>query len=32
MTRQIPKVHDLAPLLRFKKPVLSPGNAGSPRA
>ncbi len=24
MTRQIPKVHDLAPLLRFKKPVLSP--------
>ncbi|MDX6371524.1 MAG: hypothetical protein QOD98_512, partial [Nocardioidaceae bacterium] len=22
--RQLPKVHDLAPLLRFKRPVLSP--------
>ena len=24
MKRQVPKAHDLAPLLKFKKPVLSP--------
>ena len=31
MKRQLPKRHDLAPLLKFKKPMMSPKRASARR-